>query len=206
MSWGSSTTLMAETPSGTSRRLLGSQSYPPPPSLQAPWGCFSSPPSTWAGSTTATHSSFKAQGPAQSRGAPRQKINLPNFPTISFAGCRRGPSRPPDGSRGYRRRSCPSLPLPNGPFFFFFSFFQKYLGCATWRVVSWFLTRDQICAPLQWKCGVLTTGLPGKSPYWPLIPNPPTHFTKRFLNSKISGGREMEEAGPRRDEPRMKPN
>ena len=146
MSWGSSTTLMAETPSGTSRRLLGSQSYPPPPSLQAPWGCFSSPPSAWAGSTTATHSSFKAQDPGQSRGAPRQKINLPNFPTISFAGCRRGPSRPPDGSRGYRRRSCPSLPLPNGPFFFFP--FSKVLGLR--HVACGILVLDQssnLCPP-----------------------------------------------------------
>ena len=33
--------------------------------------------------------------------------------------------------------------------------------CGMWCVDS--LTRDQTCAPLQWKCRVLTTGLPGKS-------------------------------------------
>ena len=125
------------------------------------------------------------------------------FPLPDAGGAQVGHQMAAEAIGGGAALPCPS---PTALSFFFFSFFQKYLGCATWRVVSWFLTRDQICAPLQWKCGVLTTGLPGKSPYWPLIPNPPKHFTKRFLNSKISGRREMEEAGPRRDEPRMKPN
>ena len=35
------------------------------------------------GSPTATHSSYKAQDPGQSRRAGTQKTNLPNFPTIS---------------------------------------------------------------------------------------------------------------------------
>ena len=32
-----------------------------------------------------------------------------------------------------------------------------------WHVESSSPTKDQTHAPLQWKCGVLTTGYPGKS-------------------------------------------
>lgn len=131
-------------------KAAGKSEPPPPPSLQVPWGCFSSPSSTWAGSTIATHSSFKARDPGQSRRAGTQKTNLPNFPTISrqfplpAAGrAQVGRQRAAEAIRGGAALPCPS-PIALS---FSSSFFQMYLGCATWRVVSWFLTRDQICAP-----------------------------------------------------------
>lgn len=141
---------------------------------------------------------FQSADPGQSRRAGTQKPTslisqqFPRqFPLPAAGRAQVGRQR---AAEAIRRRSCPSLPSP--PPFLSLLPFSNVLGCATWRVVSWFLTRDQICA-LQWKCGVLTTDCQG-SPHWPLlIPDPPTHFTRRFLNRKISGRGEMEEAGPK---------
>ena len=47
-------------------------------------------------------------------------------------------------------------------FFFFLSFF--FLCCAMWYVGFWFPDQGWNPGPLQWKCGVLITGPPGKSP------------------------------------------
>ena len=47
-------------------------------------------------------------------------------------------------------------------FFFFLSFF--FLCCAMWYVGFWFPDHGWNPGPLQWKCGVLITGPPGKSP------------------------------------------
>ena len=62
-----------------------------------------------------------------------------------------GHQRAAEAIRGGAALPCPSPTAFS--FSFSFSFFQMYLGCATWRVVSWFLTRDQICAPCSGSAG-----------------------------------------------------
>ena len=52
---------------------------------------------------------------------------------------------------------------------FFFFLFKNLFGCTTWHLGSYFPDQESNLRPLHWRCGVLTTGSPGKSPPCPSL-------------------------------------
>ena len=64
-------------------------------------------------------------------------------------------------------------------------FWEVFFGCAAWHVGCYFPYQGSNPCPLQWKRGVLTTGLPGNSLYmqllsWIPFPQPSYPYTHQY--------------------------
>ena len=61
-----------------------------------------------------------------------------------------------------RLHGFPPRTMTSGPAFFFLRFYFSAMPYGMWELSA--LTRDQTPGSLHWKCGVLSTGPPGKCP------------------------------------------